>query len=69
MNDLIRPALYSAYHHVLPVQKEDEGQETELFHVVGKHHRNITEENSLTRLLPVVSFTIYSAHFYYGGQS
>jgi hypothetical protein len=35
MNDLIRPALYSAYHHVLPVQQQEQG-EGELFDIVGK---------------------------------
>jgi diaminopimelate decarboxylase len=35
MNDLIRPALYSAYHHVLPL-KQQEGEGEELFDIVGK---------------------------------
>jgi diaminopimelate decarboxylase len=35
MNDLIRPALYSAYHHVLPVLQGEDGKDTELFDVVG----------------------------------
>jgi diaminopimelate decarboxylase len=35
MNDLIRPALYSAYHHVLPL-KQQEGEGEEIFDIVGR---------------------------------
>jgi len=35
MNDLIRPALYGAWHEVLPVQRRDESAEPAVYDVVG----------------------------------
>lgn len=35
MNDLLRPALYNAYHEILPVQWDDLSRETETVDVVG----------------------------------
>ena len=35
MNDLIRPAMYAAYHDIVPVQEPEPGTETERFDVVG----------------------------------
>ncbi len=35
MNDLIRPALYDAYHHILPVIAPDDGIPVDRFDVVG----------------------------------
>lgn len=35
MNDLMRPALYEAYHHILTVREPAAGQETQPYDVVG----------------------------------
>ena len=40
MNDLIRPALYSAHHQVLPLhQPGHQQEERDLYDVVGKEDR------------------------------
>jgi len=35
MNDLMRPALYSAHHDILPLKEADEGGEMQAFDIVG----------------------------------
>ena len=35
MNDLIRPAMYGAYHDILPVVEADAGVEPAVFDIVG----------------------------------
>ena len=35
MNDLLRPALYEAYHDIVPVKKSSSNQENAIYDVVG----------------------------------
>ena len=35
MNDLLRPALYEAYHDIIPVKKSSSNQENAIYAVVG----------------------------------
>ena len=35
MNDLMRPALYDSYHHIIPIKRQDDDHQTTDFTVVG----------------------------------
>ncbi|SFU55957.1 diaminopimelate decarboxylase [Nitrosomonas eutropha] len=64
MNDMLRPALYQAYHSILPITRRTE--ETKIYQIVGPvcetgdflgHDRNLTLENN--DLLAVMSAGAY----------
>ncbi len=53
MNDLIRPAMYGAYHDIVPVQEPLAGAETERFDVVGpvcETGDTFTRQREMTRV-------------------
>lgn len=53
MNDLMRPALYSAYHDVLPLKQADAGSDTHPYDIVGPICES-TDKFAAARDLPLV---------------